>query len=223
MTLKRIVSSSTNLTNLEGRPDDIVSGLQTPKLVFYSNSDARSESSESSESTLCQSSSWSSIASEEPQVTYLELCDVILEYIAEMKQSYSLDTLSFGKLWDSIGSLPNVTRYVQWLVVNKLCKVPLSYVNYFVKCVIEFIKDPDFRQATITEFVGFVESMKKSYQHHRNSVFENLRAFYKQVVAKFRDYLINFWLMTLKISKPCQFGAPSDILFLCMNCHEEHY
>lgn len=100
----------------------------------------------------------------------------------------------------------------------------MQVISRLMDYIVSFIYDEDLREATIHEVICFF----KTIAHPRSpwiivDVFSNLATFFTQVSQRFKHYLTNLWLFSSKITSPCQFGRQSNTLFLCMECHKEHY
>jgi hypothetical protein len=93
-----------------------------------------------------------------------------------------------------------------------------------VENVLAFICDDDIRDASVKEFADFLRSIQdKLYESTPpGNILLNLYEFFQNVLAKFKQYLIQHWIAMRRIQFPCEFGKKSEMLFLCMECHREH-
>uniref|UniRef100_K3X0C6 Uncharacterized protein n=1 Tax=Globisporangium ultimum (strain ATCC 200006 / CBS 805.95 / DAOM BR144) TaxID=431595 RepID=K3X0C6_GLOUD len=132
-------------------------------------------------------------------------------------------TITFGEMGNTVRSVPIMFGYIQKLVKDRL-GLSWHLVGCFVENVLDFISDEDIRDATVSEFAGFLKGLHESAFERvpGGNIFVNLYEFFREVLEQFKKYLTNLWVETKRINFPCEFGKKSDSLFLCMECHREH-
>jgi hypothetical protein len=148
----------------------------------------------------------------------------LLNYIGEAFVYYNrARTITFGEMGNTVRSVPITFRYIQGLVKDRL-GISWHLVGSFVENVLDFISDEDIRDATVSEFAGFLKGLQESAFERvpAGNIFVNLYEFFREVLEQFKKYLAKLWVQLKRINFPCEFGKKSDNLFLCMECHREH-
>lgn len=222
----------------------------TPSVVFYaaSGSESTFRSSRCSSSMMLDVE----FGDDPPSSRCLSstgLCGILLDYLEESQKFFArAQTITFGQLAMAIRhSAPRAVRYIQFLISQKLVTLPWHLVGNFIDAVTAFIYDEDIREATMDEMTHFLRSLVAPDRKPSSSsraqppprpqgttppplspqwlmidVFSNLSHFFHEILVRFKDYLMNSWLFSDRIKSPCEFGRPSETLFLCMECHKEH-
>lgn len=206
----------------------------TPHHSFYSSSE---EDGTWSSSSTCSSSSYSSFhslsTSSTSPMNSIGLCQSVLDYIEEMQTFFaSLVHVTFKEMSERLkskclSSQHHAMTYLQWFIAHKLCVSIPEMAESLMRSISTFICDEDLQDVTITEVVAFLRTIIVNSRTTEESwvifdVLAHLCTFFKELLVRFKHFVVNLWLYTDRIQRPCEFGKQSDTYFLCMECHQEH-
>ena len=205
----------------------------TPPHYFFDSSE--DDGTWSTSSTCSSSSSSSSISFHRllpglssPSMNSTGLCQLVLEYIEEMQTFFgSLVHVTFGEMSERLKSKCLLSRrYLQWFITHKLCVSMPAMAQSFMQVISTFICDEDLEDVAIAEVVAFLRTTIAN-AHTEGAwvmvdVLANLCMFFKELLVRFKHFVMNLWLYSDRIQRPCEFGKQSESTFLCMECHQEH-
>ncbi|CEG41870.1 uncharacterized protein PHALS_12185 [Plasmopara halstedii] len=157
------------------------------------------------------------------EISATRMLSAILDYLRDMAHicNCAID-FSFAQLRHMLQSIPFAVGQMQHLVKTRLeLSWPLAVA--FVQNVSNFITDEDIRDASVSELVTFLQVYLTTYPVVAGNICANLLEFFRDILTQFKHFLTLRWLQSGKITFPCEFGHKSDSLFLCMECHREHW
>ncbi|KAG7380496.1 hypothetical protein PHYPSEUDO_007158 [Phytophthora pseudosyringae] len=161
------------------------------------------------------------------EISATRMVAVMLDYLRDVAHYCNRAVaFSFAQLRQMLQSIPFAVGQMQSVVKARL-ELSWPLVAAVVQNVTEFIRDEDIRDASVGELAAFLQSCQAAACEcpvvaASGNVCANLFAFFREVLAQFKQFLTKRWLQSGRISFPCEFGKKSDSLFLCMECHREH-
>lgn len=155
----------------------------------------------------------------------------ITAHLGKILSSYALPPNStFEHLRQQIELSPSKLLAIHSDISSQL-GFPYHIVGEIVSLFLDLFNEENFREANMMEWIHFLSSLQTESSEcvlydERSKIWKcfylQSKTMYDALLAKFKAYLIDWWLASKKIAAPCEFGKKSACLFLCMQCHREH-
>lgn len=139
--------------------------------------------------------------------------------LAGFFQSKNVKTeITFGKLHEYLKTVPGILSCMHMRLTNHF-QYPVESITLLLEGLQEFVFDPDIAEASIGDFNKFAKS---SYNESIVPILHGV-TWIEELLCQFKRFVSNLWVKMKKISSPCQFGAKSKTMYLCMECMTEHF
>jgi len=183
----------------------------------------------SAESLQLQGEHTTEVAAPEPSGKFAAAYTYLLEILqyafgcihdlAGFFQSKNVKTeITFGKLHEYLKTVPGILSCIHVRLTNHF-QYPVESITLLLEGLQEFVLNPDIADASIGDFNSFAQS---SYDDPIVPILHHV-TWIEELLCQFKRFVSELWVKMKKISSPCQFGAKSDKLYLCMECMTEHF
>jgi len=124
--------------------------------------------------------------------------------------------ITFGKLHEYLKTVPGILTCMHMRLTNHF-QYPVESITLLLEGLQEFVLDPDIAEASIGDF--------NSFAHYSKSMLPILHGvtWIEELLSQFKVFVSDLWVTLQKITSPCQFGAKSNSMYLCMECMTEHF